>query len=33
MSTKVRPHNKELWALNEAIDEHDPDVAELLERC
>jgi len=32
VSTKVRPPNKVLWALDEAIDEHDPDVAELLER-
>ena len=32
MSTKVRPPNKVLWALDEAIAEHDPDVAELVER-
>ena len=32
MSTKVRPPNKVIWALDEAIAEHDPDVAELLER-
>lgn len=32
MSTKVRPPNKVLWALDEAIDEHDPDVAELIEK-
>ena len=32
MTTKVRPPNKTLWALDEAIAEHDPDVAELLER-
>jgi hypothetical protein len=32
VSTKVRPPNKVIWALDEAIAEHDPDVAELLER-
>ena len=32
MTTKVRPPNKTLWALDEAIGEHDPDVAELIER-
>lgn len=32
MSTKVRPPNKVIWALDEAIAEHDPDVAELIER-
>ena len=32
MSTKVRPPNKVIWALDEAIAEHDPDIAELLER-
>lgn len=32
MTTKVRPPNKVIWALDEAIAEHDPDVAELLER-
>lgn len=32
MSTKVRPPNKVLWALDEAIAEHDPDIAELIER-
>jgi hypothetical protein len=32
VSTKVRPPNKVIWALDEAIAEHDPDIAELLER-
>lgn len=31
MATKVRPTNKNIWAMDEAIDEHDPDIAELLE--
>ncbi len=31
MATKVRPPNKTLWALDEAI-EHDTDAAELLEQ-
>lgn len=31
MVTKIRPPNKTLWALDEAITEHDPDLAELVE--
>lgn len=30
MATAVRPPNKVIWALDEATDEHDPDIAELL---
>lgn len=32
MATKVRPTNKNIWAMDEAIDDHDPDIAELLEQ-
>lgn len=30
MPTKTRVPNKALWSLDEAIVEHDPDIAELL---
>ena len=32
MATRVRPTNKNIWAMDEAIDDHDPDIAELLEQ-
>lgn len=32
MATRVRPTNKNIWAMDEAIDEHDPDIAELLDQ-
>ena len=32
MVTKVRPPNKTIWALDEAIDDHDPDIAELMDK-
>ena len=32
MATAVRPPNKVIWALDEAIDEHDPAIAEQLEQ-
>jgi hypothetical protein len=32
MVTKVRPPNKTLWALDEAIADHDPSIAELVEQ-
>jgi chromosome segregation ATPase len=31
MATAVRPPNKVLWSLDEAITEHDPAIAEQLE--
>lgn len=30
MATKVRIPNKAGWALNEALNEHDPEIAELM---
>lgn len=30
MATAVRPTNKVIWALSEAIEEHDGEIAELL---
>lgn len=30
MPTKTRVPNKALWSLDEAIADHDPDIAELL---
>ena len=32
MATAVRPTNKIIWAMDEAIQEHDADIAELLTR-
>lgn len=32
MVTKVRPPNKTLWALDECIADHDPEVAELIDK-
>lgn len=31
MATAVRPPNKVIWSLDEAIEEHDPAIAEQLE--
>lgn len=31
MATAVRPPNKVIWALDEAIAEHDPEIAERFE--
>lgn len=31
MATAVRPPNKVIWALDEAIEEHDPEIAEQFE--
>ena len=32
MVTKIRPPNKTIWALDEAIAEHDADAAELVDQ-